>query len=191
MKKISFNKNNLIFSFNNMYINENNDLIMDWKIEEEYENVNNKDGYFNEAKFDAKGKAIFFKAKYKDKKYKGVSLPEDINEEFIKIEEKLLAEKNEYVNMIVDEIITGQRLIDIAPIDSDDLYYSSRLYGLNKGVNPHDVLRRAIKKLTGKNVILPAEYLRNRIGNDTHAVKTEHQIALTTLLKEDIQKIEE
>jgi hypothetical protein len=111
----NFIKKGIEFRFRNPAMNEYDELTLEFKIPGILENERTAEGYYYNAKFNGKDGIMFYSTVdviIDGKVINGVIIPENYAEELKTIYQTELKTRKETFNKVVDEIISGERLIN-------------------------------------------------------------------------------
>jgi len=184
MQEFNFTKKGVNFKFRNPELNEYNKLVLEYKIEGIDENSEN-DGYFSNAEFLAKEKAVkFYQVKIKNKLFNAVKLPDEVYEKLNETYENLIEERNKKINKVVKEIINGKMLIDFSIVGCDWPCYQAWLNNLPKDLKGQEqnIMEKAITdyyKQYGINSNIffsnSCEFLKEKLDKIHRGIITENE----------------
>lgn len=153
MKEFNFEKNGIKFKFRNPELDKYDYLRLEYKIVGIEESKHNNDGYFCDAKFDKKKKAItFYQVEFDGKFYNGVKLPDDVYKELLDVYEVAIKEREKKVEEIIEKIIEGEIPIDFGIVGCDYPHYQPWLNNLPKDLKgkEQEIMEKAIYTLYEK-----------------------------------------
>lgn len=166
MKIFEFKKQGIKFYFRNPKIDQYDKLIMEYKINGIRENKNN-DGYYYHSEFIVDKNAMsFYDVKIKGKKVGGIELPENILIEVKNLFEQFKTEREQNINQIVNELVTGKRNIHFGIVGCEYPHYQAWVRNLPENLNDLEqtIMERAIKEIIGKNQFVSnsCDYIQKR-----------------------------
>jgi hypothetical protein len=168
MKKFEFEKQGIKFYFKNPKLNQYGKLIMAYKIESIHENKHDPEGYYFNSEFMPDKNAMsFYDVKIKGKKVDGVGLPENILTEVKTIFQQFKTEREQNINQVVTELVTGQRNIHFGIVGCDYPHYQPWIRDISKDLDglEQDIMTKAIKEMIGKDewVSNSCDYIEKKV----------------------------
>lgn len=163
----SFERKGITFRFRNPGLDKYDKLVFEYKIDG-IKDKDDNDGYFYNAEFDIKAKAIrFYNVKINDKNVDGVLLNGEILDKVIACYEKLKKDREIKIEDIVQEIVDGSRYIDFSIVGCDFPQYQSWINEIPKDLEgqEHLIMDKAIKKYSKGEIVTssPCEFFRNKL----------------------------
>jgi hypothetical protein len=177
MKIFEFEKQGFKFFFRNPEFNRYGKLIMNYKIPGIAENKHDLEGYFYNSEFlPDKNVMTFCSVKINNKSIGGVELPEDISKEVKDLLIQFKTERENNINQVVKELITGKRNIYFSIVGCDYPYYQPWVKNLPKDLNgiEQDIMTKTIKIIVGEEEYVgnSCDYLQKIVNKDIGTIES-------------------
>jgi len=193
----NFIKKGIEFRFRNPAMNEYDELTLEFKIPGILENERTAEGYYYNAKFNRKDGIMFYSTVdviIDGKAINGVIIPENYAEELKTIYQTELKTRKETFNKVVDEIISGERLINWELVGYEYHNYQPWLRNLPKCLDrkEQDLMKAAVEKYIGEPVYGNiCDYLEKKLDQGITFKENLNEKAVNVELNKDTKAREE
>lgn len=164
MKIFEFERQGIKFCFRNPRLNQYGKMVMEYKILGIKENKHNPEGYFYNSEFLPDKNVMSLYVEINGKNIRGVKLPENVSKELKNLLEHFRIERENNINQVVDELVTGKRNICFSIVGCDYPHYQAWVNNLQKDLDglEQDIMKKAISKVLGQTIYSnPCEYLES------------------------------